>query len=92
MRLDIIYSKNKDKIFLILVTYFNTYYKTFEFNLNNIDKFTLSQMKLNKSGFMIKVLFNDGKEEENICFIPKAEEDKLKDLMTILNKEIIIKQ
>ena len=55
MRLDIIYSKNKDKIFLILVTYFNTYYKTFEFNLNNIDKFTLSQMKLNKSGFMIKV-------------------------------------
>ena len=55
MRLDIIYSENKDKIFLGLVIYFNTYYKTFEFNLNNIDKFTLSQMKLNKSGFMIKV-------------------------------------
>ena len=32
LRLDRIYSKNKDRIFIGLVTFFNTYYKTFEFN------------------------------------------------------------
>ena len=93
LRLDMIYSKNKDRIFIGLVTYCNTYYKTFEFNLNEIDKFTIDQIDLNSSNYIIKVLFKDGREQEIYSIkVFKKEKDQLIDLINQLNEVIITKE
>ena len=91
LRLDMIYSNNKNRIFIGLVTYCNTYYKTFEFNLNEIDKFTIDQIDLNSSNYIIKVLFKDEREQE-IYTIYYAEYNQLIDLINKLNEGIITKE
>ena len=86
VRIDCMYSKNFDKIFIGLVKYTKTSYaKTFEYEINNIEKFTLIKEGKN---FNLKVELKK-KGIEHIYTIKKRTEEDLEELISFLNRRLI---
>ena len=77
LRIDFIYSKDFDRIFIGLVKYTQTkYVNTFEFQKNN-------------TYFNLKVEFkNNGTQQ--ICTLMKQSQDELEGLISFLNGEFIV--
>ena len=72
-RIDIIYSKDFDRIFIGLVKYTQTsYVNTFEFQMNNIDRFILE--RAGTQSYNLKAVFKTG-EKQLICNIKRSEKD-----------------
>ena len=85
-RIDCIYSKDFDRIFIGIVKYTKTsYVNTFEFQMNNIDKFILE--RLSSENFNLKVIFKNNKSQM-ICNINKNQEE-LEGLAYLLNERLI---
>ena len=85
-RIDCIFSRNFDRIFIGLVKYTKTsYVSTFEFPLNNIDRFILEKISYEKHNLV--VIFKNG-ENQLICNIKKNQEE-LEGLAYILNEKLI---
>ena len=85
-RIDIIYSRNFDRIFIGLVKYTKTkYIKTFEFQINNISKFIFERVG-NKT-FNLKVIYKNNTEKQ-ICTIKRKDEYELDGLAYILNERV----
>ena len=86
-RIDCIYSKNFDRVFLGLVKYTKTkYINTFEFQMNNISRFILEREGTN---FNLKVEFKNN-ETQQICTIKNKTQEELEGLINLLNKRLII--
>ena len=87
IRLDFIYSEKFDRIFIgIVKSDLISYVKTFEFYMNNIDKFILQKFSNYENGYNLKVMFKD-KQIQDIWPIPKRQED-LEGLVYILNERL----
>ena len=86
-RIDCIYSKNFDRVFIGLVKYTITkYVNTFEFQMNNISRFILERKGEN---FNLKVEFkNNGTQQ--ICTIKNKTQDELEGLAYLLNERLNI--
>lgn len=85
-RMDIIYSNNYDKLFIGLVNYNERkFLKTFSFDINNIEKFTLETYKSCKTKLMLKAIYKN-KESLDICSLGKQK--VLEPLLYILNEKI----
>ena len=86
-RIDCIYSKDFDRIFIGLVKYTeNSYVNTFEFEMNNIDRFILEDQGIKKSN--LKVIFKNN-EIQHICTIRKRNNENLEGLTYLLNERLI---
>ena len=54
--MDFIYSKGFDKIFIGIINNLgNVFYKTFEYNLNEVEKFIFQQPEINNGNYTFKV-------------------------------------
>ena len=86
-RIDCIYSKNFDRVFIGLVKYTKTkYVNTFEFQMDNIRRFILERKGGN---FNLKVEFkNNGTQQ--ICTIKNKTQDELEGLAYLLNERLNI--
>ena len=85
-RIDCIFSKNFDRIFIGLVKYNETsYVNTFEFQMNNIDRFILE--RAGTQSYNLKAVFKTG-EKQLICNIKRSEKD-LEGLAYLLNERLI---
>ena len=86
-RIDCIYSKNFDRVFIGLVKYTKTkYVNTFEFQMDNIRRFILERKGGN---FNLKVEFkNNGTQQ--ICTIKNKTQDELEGLAYLLNEKLNI--
>lgn len=88
IRIDFIYSKNFDIIFIGVVKKGEkSYAKTFEFKMDNIDKFILQNFQDN-TGFYLKVIFKD-QQIEDIWPIENKNQDDLEGLILFLNERLI---
>jgi len=90
-RIDIIYSKNYDRIFIGLVKQFSEkYINTFEYQMNNISRFILEK-ELNNSNisFNLKVVLKNN-ETQQICNLKNKTQKDLEGLAYILNERLII--
>ena len=68
-RIDFIYSKGFDKIFTGIINNLgNVYYKTFEYNLNEVEKFIFQQPEINNGNYTFKVSLKNKAIEEIIKF------------------------
>ena len=89
IRIDCIYSENFDRIFIGIVEKDEkSYAKTFEFNMNNIDKFFLQNFKNFNSGFDLKVMFKD-KQIQDIWPLINKDQYDLEGLDYLLNEKLI---
>ena len=90
LRIDCIYSKNFDRIFIGLVKLNEaSYVKTFEYQINDIDKFILQrQANDNIINFILTVIFKND-ESQNICIINNINRENLEELAYFLNERII---
>ena len=87
-RIDIIYSKNFDRVFIGLVKYTKTkYIKTFEFQMNNINRFVFE--RVGNRTFNLKVIFKNNKVQQ-ICTFKRKTEYELEGLAYILNERLNI--
>ena len=87
LRIDFIYSKDFERIFIGVVKYTKTkYIKTIELQKNDISKF-ISE-RVDDINFYLKVLLKNDKKEY-ICTLEKQREDELEGLICFLNGEII---
>ena len=85
-RIDIIYTSDFDRIFIGLVKYTETsYVNTFEFQINNINKFILESLGNNNCN--LKVIFTNN-DSQLICNIKKNQQE-LEGLVYILNERLI---
>ena len=85
-RIDCIFSKDFDRIFIGLVKYTKTsYVNTFEFPMNNIDKFILE--KISNENYDLMIIFKNN-EKRLICNIKKNQQD-LEGLAYLLNEKLI---
>ena len=88
IRIDFIYSKNFDIIFIGVVKKGEkSYAKTFEFKMDNVDKFILQNFQDN-TGFYLKVIFKD-KQIEDIWPIENKNQNDLEGLILFLNERLI---
>jgi hypothetical protein len=88
IRIDFIYSKNFDIIFIGVVKKGEkSYAKTFEFKMDNIDKFILQNFEYN-TGFYLKVIFKD-KQIQDIWPIENKNQFDLEGLIYLLNERLI---
>ena len=89
-RIDFIYSKGFDKIFIGIINYLgNSYYKTFEYNLNEVEKFIFQQPEINNGNYTFKVSLKNKTIEEIIRFKGKGiEKTDLEGLEYILNGKL----
>ena len=88
IRLDFIYSENFDRIFIgIVKSDLISYVKTFEFYMNNIDKFILQKFPNFKDGYDLKVMFKD-KQIQDIWPIEKMTQEDLEGLVYLLNERL----
>ena len=89
-RIDCIYSKTFDRIFIGLVKLNEaSYVKTFEYQINDIDKFILQrQANCNITNFILTVIFKND-ESQNICIINNINRENLEELAYFLNERII---
>ena len=85
-RIDCIFSRNFDRIFIGLVKYTKTsYVNTFEFQMNYIEQFILE--KISNDNYDLKVVFKN-KEKHLICNIKKSQKE-LEGLIYLLNERLI---
>ena len=85
-RIDFIYSRDFDRIFIGIVKYNETsYINTFEFQMINIDKFILEKIDIDNYNLM--AIFKDN-GKQLICNIKKSKEN-LQDLAYFLNERLI---
>ena len=85
-RIDIIYSRNFDRMFIGLVKYTKTsYVNIFEFQMNNINRFILE--KISHDNFNLKVIFKNN-HSKLICNVKKSQEE-LEGLAFLLNERLI---
>ena len=85
-RIDIIYSKNFDRMFIGLVKYTKTsYVNIFEFQMNNINRFILEN--IGHDNYNLKVIFKNN-DSQLICNIKKSQEE-LEGLAFLLNERLI---
>ena len=88
-RIDCIYSKNFDRIFIGLVKYTKTkYINTFEFQMDNINRFIVERE--GNHSFNLKVIFKNN-ETQQICTIKNKTQDELEGLSYLLNERLNIK-
>ena len=84
-RMDCIFSRDFDRIFIGLVKYNQkSYINTFEYEINNIDRFLLE--KIGNKNYNLMVVFKDD-QRLLICNIKKSKED-LEGLAFLLNERI----
>ena len=90
-RIDCIYSKNFDRIFIGLVNYTETKYENnFEYQINNINRFICEKEKKNDAtNFHLKVIFKND-EIQQIYSFGNEREDVLERLINFLNGRLII--
>jgi len=87
-RIDCIYSKNFDRVFIGLVKYTKTkYINTFEFQMNNIRRFILEREGTN---FNLKVQFKNNETQE-ICTLKNKTQEELEGLAYLLNERLSMK-
>ena len=87
LRIDFIYSKDFERIFIGAVKYTETeYIKTIELQKNDISKFIYERVE--DINFYLKVLLKNDKKEY-ICTLEKQREDELEGLICFLNGEFI---
>ena len=90
LRIDCIYSKNFDRIFIGLVKYTKTkYVNTFEYQMDNIDRFILENHSNNNKTFNLKVVLKNN-EKQLICTLRKKTQEELEGLIYLLNERLII--
>ena len=90
-RIDCIYSKNFDRIFIGLVKSFSKkYINTFEYQMNNISRFILEkEINSNDTTFNLRVVFKNN-ETQQICNIKNKAQEDLEGLAYLLNERLII--
>ncbi len=87
LRIDCIFSKDFDRIFIGLVKYSGTSYaNTFEFQMNDIERFVLQ--KEGNAVYNLKVVFKN-KETQDIYRITNKTQEELEGLAYLLNKRLI---
>ena len=87
LRIDFIYSKDFERIFIGVVKYTKTeYIETIELQKNDINKFIYEREK--DINFNLKVLLKNDKLHQ-ICTLKKQREDELEGLICFLNGEFI---
>jgi len=91
IRIDCIYSKSFDRIFIGLVRYSQSrYLNTFEYQMNNINRFIYEKVGINNHiNFHLKVIFKN-KEIQQICILEEQSENELEGLILLLNEKLII--
>ena len=90
-RIDIIYSKDFDRIFIGLVKYTQTsYVNTFEFQMSNIDKFILQKIGNMEISYELKALLKTSGMQK-ICDIRNRTQEELEGLAYLLNEQLINK-
>ena len=83
-RIDFVYSRNFDRIFIGIVKYTKTsYINTFDFNMNDIESFILEKEGNNES-YNLKVVFKN-KDTQQICRMKNKKKNELNDLAYFLN-------
>ena len=88
LRIDIIYSKNFDRLFIgVVKNNGKEYLKKVLFNLNEIDKFVIQKNNINDKGFHLKSMNKGNNLIQDICHI-KEEQDELEGLLYILNEKL----
>ena len=88
LRIDFIYSKNFDRIFIGLVNNNEkTYRNTFEFQMNSIDKFILQKIGYEDKGYNLKVNLKNS-ESHQIYSFKKATQENLRGLVYLLNEKL----
>ena len=86
-RIDCIYSKGFDRIFIGVVKYTKTkYVKTFVYQINNINRFIYENEGNNN--FRLKVLLKNN-EVQKICSLRKQTQNELEGLICLLNERLI---
>ena len=90
-RIDCIYSKNFDRIFIGLVKYNKTkYINTFEYQMNNISRFILERVgNSSVTNYDLKVIFKNN-ETQRICTIKNKTQVELEKLAFLLNERLNI--
>ena len=84
-RLDIIFSKNYDKIFIGVVKNDKTYIKRLILNINTIDKFVMS---VEQKGVGFKVLLKETINQNEICNFFHQEKYYLESILFLLNGKL----
>ena len=91
LRLDFIFSEGKNKLFIGLVKCDeNSYYKTFLYDIENLQKFAVRKLKGENNGYVLKFFSINGVEEEIYDFHQITTEE-LTELLSLLNQKTIIK-
>ena len=85
-KIDFIYSKDFDRIFIGLVKYNQAkYVNTFEYQKNNINKFVYEREgNSNSKNFNLKVEFKNN-EIQQLCALKKQNQNELEGLICFLN-------
>ena len=84
-RIDIIYSKNYDKIFIGVVKNDKEYINRLILSINTIDKF---EMSLEKKGFGFRVLLKGTINQNGICDFFNQSQNSLEDFLFLLNGKL----
>ena len=88
LRLDIIYSKDFERLFIGVVNNKESaYLNTYLFNLNEIDKFIIQKNNINDQGFYLKAINKGNGLISEICYL-NEEQGELEGLMYLLNEKI----
>ena len=88
LRIDFIYSKDFDILFVGLVNHGEKSYKdTFEFNMATIDIFVLQKISYQDNGFNLKVIYKD-KSDQLIYSLKKGTQEELRGLVFLLNERL----
>ena len=89
LRIDIIYSKNFDRLFIgIMKNDEVAYIKKFLLNINEIDKFVIQKNNFNEIGFHLKSINKGNSLVQDICYINDTQ-NELEGLLYILNEKLI---
>ena len=88
LRIDLIYSKNFDRLFIgIVKNDGKSYINTFLLNLNEIDRFVLQKNLITERGFHLKSISKGNGMIQDICYINEIETE-LEGLTYILNERL----
>ena len=89
-RIDCIYSKNFDRIFIGAVKYTNSkYIKTAEFQMNNISKFIFERdVKFSNVYFNLNAVFKNG-ERQQIFTLRNINQGEIEGFIYLLNERLI---
>ena len=89
VRIDCIYSKNFDRIFIGIVKYNKTkYINTFEYEINNISRFMLERVgNSSDTNYDLIAVFKNN-ETQKICTIKNKTQEELEGLAYILNERL----